>query len=280
MTGSAPFQAPANNKMLTSQSEHTGSVAPAAPTPPSEKENRRIQRISLPLPVRIEVKVSQEVTWNEVTRLNDVSAFGCGFSLRRPVKRGRMVLMTIPMPRQLRAYDYGEPQYRIWGLVRRCIPVELSSPPEFSVGVAFVGKAPPPGFLEHPSMLFDVAQREDTDGFWHIEPANLMVDDSSLPKDLRKQTRYFIPEQLQLQQVDEGGNILFSETTVTENISLGGASIFTTLEAPAGSFVRISSERFNVTILSIVRGSRKGTDGITRLHLEFIDRLFPLEGIG
>lgn len=266
--------------MLTTATEQSGLPGPLATPPPSEKENRRIQRIALPLPVRIEVKVSTDVSWNEVTRLNDVSAFGCGFSLKRPVKRGRIVLMTIPMPRQLRSYDYGEPQYRVWGLVRRCIPVEKSSPPEFSVGIAFTGKAPPSGFLEHPSMLFDAAEREDSNGFWQITPANLMADESSLPKDLRKQTRYFIPEQLLLQQVDESGNVLFSETTVTENISLGGAAVFTTLEAPAGSFVRVLSERFNVTILSIVRTSRKGSDGITRLHIEFIDRLFPLEGIG
>ena len=30
---------------------------------------------------------------------------------------------------------------------------------------------------------------------------------------------------------------------------------------------------------SLLRASRVGQDGITRLHLEFIDRLFPLEGI-
>jgi hypothetical protein len=28
-----------------------------------------------------------------------------------------------------------------------------------------------------------------------------------------------------------------------------------------------------------VRGKRVGADGIVRLHIEFIDHLFPLEGI-
>jgi hypothetical protein len=70
-----------------------------------------------------------------------------------------------------------------------------------------------------------------------------------------------------------------SESTVTENLSLGGASVFTTLNAEPGSFVRISSERTNVKIISVVRGKRTGPDGIPRLHLEFIDDFFPLEGI-
>ncbi len=266
--------------MLTSNTEQSSSPVRAIPPSTVTKENRRIQRISLPLPVRVEVRIDSKVNWNEVTRLSDVSAFGCGFTLKRPVKRGRLIQMTIPMPRQLRSYDYSEPQYRIWGIVRRCISVERTVTPEYSVGVAFTGKAPPSGFLDHPSMLFDISRRDESEGFWHIAPADLTADESDLPKELRKQTRYFIPEQLLIEQVDSAGNVIFSETTVTENISLGGASVFTTLKAEAGNFIRVTSERFSVTILSVVRGKRVGEDGITRLHIEFIDRLFPLEGIG
>ena len=90
-------------------------------------ENRRIQRISLGLPSRIEVKIDQTNTWNEITRLSDLSAFGAGFNLKRPVKRGRLLYMTVPMPRQLRCYDYMEPQYKVWGLVRRCIMTDNRS---------------------------------------------------------------------------------------------------------------------------------------------------------
>jgi PilZ domain len=265
--------------MLTSTPEQTISPARAFPQSTVTKENRRIQRISLPLPIRVEVKIDSKVNWNEVTRLSDVSAFGAGFTLKRPVKRGRVIQMTIPMPRQLRSFDYSEPQYRIWGIVRRCIQIEHAVSPEYAVGVAFTGKAPPKGFLEHPSMLYDIARRDETEGFWHVTPANLTADDSDLPKELRKQTRYSIPEQLMVAQVDAEGNVIFAESTVTENISLGGASVFTTLKAETGNFVRVTSDRFNVTILSVVRGARVGGDGITRLHLEFIDRHFPLEGI-
>jgi len=253
----------------------------ADPQPVVEKENRRIQRIALPLPVRVEVRIDTKISWNEITRLSDISAFGAGFTMKRPVKRGRLMLLTVPMPRQLRCYDYGEPQYRIWGIVRRCISIGRTfQNPEYAVGVGFIGKTPPSGYLEHPSMLYDISHREDNgEGFWHVGPADLRADESSLPSDLRKQTRFHIPESLRIERVDEAGNILDSETTVTENISLGGAAVFTTLTAEAGTFLRVSSDRFSVTILSVVRGSRVGQDGITRLHLEFIDRLFPLEGI-
>lgn len=233
------------------------------------------------MPVRVEIKIDDANSWNEITRLSDVSAFGAGFTLKRPVKRGRLVLLTIPMPRQLRSFDYSEPQYKIFALVRRCIAIGPSAQnPEYSIGVAFTGKTPPPGYVEHPSVLYDITHRDgEGHGFWHLAPADLTADDSQLPKDLRKQTRFHIPEALLLEKVDEVGNVLESETTVTENISLGGAAVLTSLQAEAGTFFRVTSERFDVTILSVVRGSRIGPDGILRLHLEFIDRFFPLEGI-
>ena len=250
-------------------------------TPVSEKENRRIKRISLPLPARVEVRVDSKASWNEITRLIDVSAFGAGFSLKRPVKRGRLVQITVPMPRQLRCFDYSEAQYRIWALVRRCIETGRSSAePSYAVGVAFTGAKPPTGFIEHPSRLYDISHRkDDSTGFWHVSAADLLVDDSDLAKDLRKQTRLFIPEAITLEQMDQAGNVIATESTVTENISVGGAAVFTQYELEVGAFLRVTSERFGVTIISVVRGKRVGRDGITRLPLEFFDRLFPLEGI-
>lgn len=269
------------NSMLSSGTQSNRPFEHPPQTPVAEKENRRIQRISLPLPVRVEVTVDSKVNWNEITRLSDVSAFGAGFSLKRPVKRGRLVRLTIPMPRQLRSFDFSEPQYKIWGVVRRCIQTGRTlQKPEYSIGVGFTGKTPPAGYHTHPTMLYDISHRSDEGGgFWQLMPADLRSEDSDLPKDLRQQTRFHIPEALLLERVDEAGTVLESETTVTENISLGGAAVLTSLCANAGTFFRVTSERFSVTLLSVVRGSRVGADGISRLHLEFIDRYFPLEGI-
>lgn len=242
-------------------------------------DNRRIQRISLGLPSRIEVKVDQNVSWNEITRLSDISAFGAGFNLKRPIKRGRLLFMTVPMPRQLRCYDYMEPQYKVWGLVRRCIMANNMTDGEtYAHGVAFIGKNPPVTYLDNPSKLYEITHREDQ-GLWHITEAPAIPDESSLPKDLRRHSRLFIPESLLLEVMDENGVVTESETTVTENISLGGAAIFTTLNVDAGSFIRVTSERHNVSMISVVRGKRVGPDGIPRIHIEFVDRFFPLEGI-
>jgi hypothetical protein len=244
-----------------------------------DQDQRRIQRYALALPTRVEVKVDQKFAWNEITRLEDISAFGAAFRLKRPVKRGRMMMISLPMPRQLRCYDYLEPQYRIWGIVRRCLPVcDASGGQSYAVGIAFIGKNPPQAYLDNPSKLYDISDREDG-GLWQLTELEDMPDESDLPPHLRRHTRFAIPETLLVEMLDENGDVAASETTVTENLSLGGASIFTSFNVEAGSFVRVRSERLDLSIISIVRGKRTGEDGIVRLHIEFIDHLFPLEGI-
>lgn len=246
----------------------------------TEKDARKINRIGLSLPARIECKINQSVSWNEITRLNDVSAFGAGFNLPRPIKRGRIILLTIPMPRQLRCYDHVEPQYKVWGLVRHCVTFRKNptAPETYGIGTAFIGKFPPTSYLQEPSKLYDVFKREG-EGFWTIVEADNMPDENNLPKDHRRHSRYAIPVNIMLESLNEEGQVEEGEVTVTENISLSGASVFTTLKADVGSFIRVSSDQYNVSIVAIVRGRRAGKDGFPRLHLEFIDRYFPLQGI-
>jgi hypothetical protein len=243
-----------------------------------ETDNRRISRVPLSLPARVESHVNQTVSWNEITRLNDVSAFGAGFNLHRPVKRGRLVQMTIPLPRKLRCYDFTEPQYKVWGLVRSCVQRGDAKSDNHSVGVAFIGKNPPKSYLNDPAKLFEISHRNDGQ-LWHVVDAPTVPDETLLPKELRRHTRFPLPTDIILETLDEDGNTLQSEATVTENISLSGAAVFSMLKAEKGSIIRVKSAQYNVSIISIVRGTRTGADQIPRLHLEFVDKFFPLEGI-
>ena len=208
----------------------------------------------------------------------DVSAFGAGFNLLHPIKRGRLVQMTIPLSRQLRNYDFLEPQYKVWGIVRHCIPVKDKKGERYAIGTAFIGKYPPESYLNNPSKLYEIANREESN-FWNIVEAPIESDDSHLPKEDRRHTRYQIPVAITLESLDDIGNTVSTETSVTENISLGGASVFTNLSVWVGAFLRVTCEQYNVSITSIVRGKRVASDGITRLHIEFFDRYFPLQGI-
>lgn len=243
------------------------------------RETRRIQRIALTLPVKVEGKDSKADGWEEITRLKDISAFGAGFTLRRPVKRGRLLLLALPMPRKMRCYDFLEAQYRIWAIVRRCTKGETRADEGlYVVGVAFIGRVPPASFLEDPSIIYEISDQHE-EGMWEIDAAPKEPIEEHLSKEERRHSRYEIPLNVTVQVLDPEGNILKREDTVTENISLSGASIFSSIELEVGSFIELQCKQYSTSIKAVVRGKRLGPDGIPRLHIEFIDNYFPLEGI-
>lgn len=237
-------------------------------------------RVTLELPVRVEGRTDPSTSWSEVTRAKDVSAFGSGFNLTREVRKGRILLLSLPMPRQLRSYDYMEPQYRVYSVVRRCVPVEEGKEAEkFALGVAFIGKNPPLSWLKDPTKLFDIKTSEGGKGSVTLVEVESFDDGFDLQADRRRHTRFPVPVSVLLEALDAGGQVSTAEMTVTENISVGGAAVFASIDAEIGSFIRFTSQQYNVTLISVVRGKRVGPDGIPRLHLEFVDRSFPLEGI-
>jgi len=70
-----------------------------------------------------------------------------------------------------------------------------------------------------------------------------------------------------------------SEESVTENLSRRGAAVWTTLKAERGRFVRVTNLETGHSLTAAVRAARTGADGIPRLHMEFVDGEWPLEGI-
>ncbi len=245
----------------------------------TKKEMRRLQRFSLSLPVRVESRASENSGWEEITRLTDISAFGAGFNLKLNVKCGRLLQLTLPLPRQMRCYDYTEPQYKVWGLVRSCVPRENTSAGESNaIGVAFIGKNPPLSFFDDPNKFYEISHL-DNNRLWSVVEASVDSKGNIMQKDLRRHSRLSIPTNIIIEKLDADGNVITSEPTVTENLSLSGAAIFSMLDAEAGDFVRVKSDQYNVSIISVVRARRIGADNIPRLHVEFVDRFFPLEGI-
>lgn len=242
--------------------------------PEPGKFQRIRQRLELRLPIRVRCQEALNVEWTEITRLIDVTPFGAGFTLKHPIEKGRLLHLTIAMPRQLRVFDHAEDQYRVWALVRY---VKSATPPEgslllFEVGVAFIGKEPPRSYLQDPSKRYEIGgstpeSLSDVED-WQPTEADL--------SDKRTHTRHNIPVDMLIETVNEDGNVEQSEHTVTENISRKGAALYTTLSLPVGRFIRLSSEQFKITVHAAVRGHSMGPSGVPRLHVEFIDREWPL----
>ena len=239
----------------------------------SEDRNwKRIrERLALHLPVRVQGRETEDFAWTEMTRLSNVTPFGAGFSLKRPTEKGRLLYMTIPMPRQLRVFDHVDDQYRIWAVVRHMKPTTSAKGTAFNVGVAFIGKRPPASYEKEPWKRYDVA----TTTFQPLDaPEDLLRPFTS--EDQREFTRHNIAVDMLIEMVDENGAVIESEHTVTENISAKGATLFTTLQLPPGRFIRLTSAQHNVTAYAAIRSRSTGVDGVPRIHVEFIDREWPL----
>jgi hypothetical protein len=232
------------------------------------------ERLELKLPVRVRCRETDDLEWSEITRLLDVTPFGAGFTLKRPIEKGRLLHMTIPMPRQLRVFDHGEDQYRVWAVVRYFRPATTAAgqPPQFEVGVAFVGKQPPRSYVGNPSQRYDVGALLPGQFATLEEWAPTELD----PSDKRYRTRHNIPVDMSIEILNESGAVEAKEHTVTENISEKGAAIYTELNLPVGRFIRLSSEQFKLSVYAAVRGSSMGPTGVKRIHVEFIDREWPL----
>ncbi|MEZ5345091.1 MAG: PilZ domain-containing protein [Pyrinomonadaceae bacterium] len=245
--------------------------------PPDQNEKRRIKRVSISLPVRIAGKNSDLTDWHEMSRTIDVSSYGAGFLLEHEVERGQLLKLTLPMPQQLRSFDFMGTHYNVWGIVTGC-GKNSKDENKSLVGTAFIGNNPPHSYIQNPGQLYQI-QFDNDDGSYRLKPTEKIIENASRPEVYRQHSRYDIPISVTIEILDPGGNVLKRESTVMENVSLGGAAIFSSLEPEIGSELQVRSDQYNANLKAVLRGKRKGEDGIPRLHVEFIDGLFPLSGI-
>jgi hypothetical protein len=228
--------------------------------------------------VRVKCRETLDHEWIEMSRLADVTPFGARLRLKRPTEIGRLLLLTLPMPRPLRCFDHVEDQYRVWSLVRnlRLLDPAREKGALVEIGVAFVGKRPPGSFESNPSQRYEIAKSIHEAGLWIAREES----DASLAEvrdsEKRKDSRHHIPVELLIEVFSDDGSFSQSENTVTENLSRQGASVFTTLDISPGRFVRISSPQYQSTFLAVVRNRHVAADGIARLHLEFVGSEWPL----
>ena len=237
---------------------------------PEERNWKRIRkRLALQLPVRVRVRETTDFEWMEVTRLTNVTPFGAGFTLKRPTERGRLLHMTIPMPRQLRVFDHVEDQYRVWAIVRYVKTNLDEQGLTFDLGVAFIGKRAPASYEIEPWKRYDISNSV-------FEALATVEELRVFGPDYRKHTRHSIAVDMRVEVLDLNGVVGATEQTVTEDISTQGATLFTTLEIPIGRFIRLTSQQYGVTAHAAIRSRSTGIDGVRRIHIEFIDRQWPL----
>lgn len=243
------------------------------------KAVRRLrERLEMRLPVRVHCRESEDHGWVEKTHLIDITPFGARLRIGRPTETGRLLHLTMPLPRQLRCFDYTDEQYNIWALVRHARPLALEAVggmPRFEIGVAFIGKQPPLSFETNPAERYLIASAPAENNLWNTRELPDTGHARAGSFERRAETRNALAADVLIEVYDAKGEVLESEAARTENISRRGMAVRTELDIARGRFVRVRSAHYRIAVIATVRRLRRGTDGLKHLHLEFVDRQWP-----
>jgi hypothetical protein len=215
-------------------------------------ERRRDLRMGLSVPVRVLGHDPDGTPWEEMTSSDDVSFGGASFTLKHPHGVGQVLLFSGPVPRNFRRYDLAETSYKTYVLVRNS---RLGPDGQRVAGVLFLGRVPPKGFDVKPGGRFRLPDDPRTG--------------TTPGSERRRQERLQLFVNLRLRRADVTGRL--EEQTVTENVSRGGARVFTTLPVARGETVTVSDLEDKVAADALVRNVYAAPDHVTRLNLQFPD---------
>jgi len=213
---------------------------------------RRCGRLELSIPVRVRGYDRNAGKWHEMTEAIDVSRTGAQLRLRRRVKPGMVLYLTLPLPPKLRRHGFSDASYNVYSLVRR---VELPRQGVRAIGVEFLGENPPAGYLDKPWSVFRSKA-------WNG------VDRRRRPREQRA-------ESVKLEYFDDSMNSIGREETKTENISKSGLRVVVARAPFEFDVIMLSCPRVRFESLATVRNRYRGTDGRERLCLQLVEKEWP-----
>lgn len=211
--------------------------------------------MGLSVPVRVLGHDPDGTAWEEMTATEQASYGGASFPLKRPHGVGQVLSLSLPLPRNFRRYDLAETSYKIFALVRNS---RVASSGERVVGVMFIGRVPPKGYDARPGGRYRLPD-DPTTGPGAEQPG----------ADRRRHERLQLFVNVRLRRLGAVGVV--EEQTVTENVSRGGARVFTTLPVSGGETLTVTDLDDKVAAEALVRNVYAGADHVTRLNLQFPD---------
>lgn len=214
---------------------------------------RRVERFKVSIPARVTGYDRNGGKWHEMTETMDVSRTGVRLRLRRRVKHGTVLFLTLPLPAKLRAHGFTEQSYNVYTLVRRVEPPRHGVR---AIGVEFLGEHPPKGFLDKPWAIFRSKR-------WG-------------GNERRRPNREQRVETVRIEYFDESMQSIAKEQARTENVSRSGLRISGTAAPPEFDVIRVICPRLKFEALAALRSRYRGKDGVERLCVQFIEKEWPL----
>jgi len=213
--------------------------------------------MGLNIAVRVQGHDANNEPWEEMTTSDDASHGGASFPVRHTLVSGQVLLLSLPLPKSFREYAITDASYRAYALVRHI----AQSGNVARVGVMFLGQRPPRGFELNPGgrVLLPSDPRPPAPG----------------QKERRKHERLEVFVNLRLKRTDPATGQVQEETTVTENLSPGGARVRTGMAVSKGEVLMVEEVSGPFRTRAEIRNLYIGKDGIPRLNLTFLDGILP-----
>ncbi|HSB11948.1 MAG TPA: PilZ domain-containing protein [Blastocatellia bacterium] len=216
-------------------------------------DRRRCDRFKLSVPIMVAGYGPEGAKWQEVTKTIDVSRIGVAVRMRKGVKHGLVVHVTLPLPAKLRSHGFSEQGYNMYAIVRRVEPLTEGFR---VVGLEFIGAHPPTDYLHRPWATFRTQK-------WN-------------GPERRREPREDRAEPVEVEYLDESMQPVAKEAAVTENVSASGARVRVKSAPPEIEAVRITNPKRGFNSLALVRNRYSATDGRERICLQFVDRKWPM----
>jgi hypothetical protein len=231
----------------------TGALSRIVIPDDAEGDRRQGERRKLSIPAYMTGCDPDGSVWQETTDTIDVSTIGVSVRLGRRVPPGLVVQLTLALPQELRKTQQVSPLYFLYAIVQRVEPAEQG---RRVVGLEFIGEQPPAGYLEKPWTIYRPVWKGP---------------------DRRREPRQQRAEFVIIEYFDELMRLVGQKAGVTEDISRGGARIYT--ERVPGDFewLRVQFLDHGFKSYAAVRSRFTGEDGGERLCLRFLDNKLSSE---
>jgi CheY-like chemotaxis protein len=209
---------------------------------------RRSHRYGLSISAQVVGYDRKAGKWEEAAETIDVSRTGLNMLMRRRVRHGVILRLTLPLPAKLRNHSLLDATYSVYAFVRR---VEPSQKGFRVVGVEFVGQRPPVGYLDKPWATFQSKQWGGTDR--------------------RRKPRQERTGVVWIEYFTESRQCITQEAGRIENVSQGGLRACVKAAPADFELARISYPDKGIETYADIRNRYFCKDGFERLCLKFID---------
>ncbi|MFL6215272.1 MAG: PilZ domain-containing protein [Blastocatellia bacterium] len=220
----------------------------------NNRNRRRTDRLKFSIPARVVgVDRQAEGKWSEMAETLDVSRTGVRLRLKRPVRYGMVLYLSLPLPPKLRSHGFTDPTYNVYALVRRSEPPKKG---ERIIGLEFIGEHPPPGYLDKPWATFRTTR-------W-------------AGNERRRSPRFERAEPVRLEYISADKPSTFREEAKVENVSRTGLRVIVRSAPPEFDLIRLTNAARQFEALAILRNRFQGKDGLERLCLQLLDKTWPV----